>query len=227
MIQACLTLVKRAIRRARPGGRALARSDRGAVAMEFVIIMPIMLLVLLGFSEVYMYMRAVSIVEHTAFTLADSIGQMPEVINDPSTSSKYNLGAIWSAATVLATPNQLQAQGGVIVTSICDKGTQCGASLPAPESMASGTPEENWQQSAPFNDNTLMKTKETAASLLPSTWPFRTGDSAVVVEVFYKYTPFTMSAVFWTQAPGTQLIYERVYVRPRSGLALPLVASSS
>ena len=64
----------------------LLRSDRGSVAIEFVIIVPLMLLVLLGFTEMYMYMRAVSIVEHTAFTLADSIGQMQSVIDDTSTT---------------------------------------------------------------------------------------------------------------------------------------------
>jgi hypothetical protein len=35
-----------------------------------------------------------------------------------------------------------------------------------------------------------------------------------------------MTAPFWTNAPGTQTIYERVYVRPRSGAPLYLDPAS-
>ncbi|MFM0349850.1 TadE/TadG family type IV pilus assembly protein [Paraburkholderia sp. RL17-347-BIC-D] len=215
----------------RRGLHTLLRSDRGSVTIEFVIIVPLMLLVMLGFSEIYMYMRAVSLVEHTAFTLADSLGQMSAVINDPTTSSSNSLGSIWSAATQIAAPNTLQAKGGVYITSICDQTipgcTPANAANPpfqSSPSMAAGTPLKLWQQSAPWTLSG-MKSKETNGNLLPATWPFRNGDSAIVVEVFYSYTPFSITMPFWTNAPGTQTIYERVYVRPRMGKALPLVAS--
>jgi Flp pilus assembly protein TadG len=216
----------------RTGLRSLLHSDRGSVAVEFVIIVPLMLLVMLGFSEMYMYMRTVSQVEHTAFTLADSLGQMTQVINDPTTSSSNSLGSIWNAATRIASPTSLQTNGGVIITSICDSSIGCTSSTPsiAPNepsapTMAAGTPLKFWQQSAPWTLSG-MQTKEATGSLLPSTWPFRNGDSALVVEVFYKYTPFSMTLPFWTSAPGTQTIYERVYVRPRSGKPLLLVPLS-
>ncbi|MFL9963027.1 TadE/TadG family type IV pilus assembly protein [Paraburkholderia sediminicola] len=212
-------------RRPRARWRALLRSDRGSVTVEFVIIVPLMLLIMLGFSEIYMYMRAVSLVEHTAFTLADSLGQMSSVVNDPTTSSSNSLGSIWSAANLIAAPNSLQTKGGVYITSICDQQIGCDpANPPNPPSMAAGTPQQYWQQSAPWTLSG-MKSRETAGNLLPATWPFRNGDSAIVVEVFYSYTPFSMTMPFWTNAPGTQLIYERVYVRPRMGKPLPLVAS--
>jgi Flp pilus assembly protein TadG len=215
----------------RMGIRALLRSDRGSVTVEFVIIVPLMLLTMLGFSEVYMYMRTVSLVEHAAFTLADSLGQMDSVVNDPTTSSSNSLGSIWAAANLVAAPNNLQAKGGVYITSICDQAAGCSAANPAappiqpnPPTMAAGTPLKFWQQSAPWTLSS-MKSQETTGNLLPATWPFRNGDSAIVVEVFYSYTPFSMTLPFWTNAPGTQTIYERVYVRPRMGSPLPLVAS--
>ena len=207
-------------------GRSLARSDRGAVALEFVLVMPLMLLLMLGFTEMYLYMRTVSIVEHTAFTLADSIGQMPEAIDSSATTSTYDLGTLWSAATVLAAPVNLKAQGGVIISSVCDQvTTPCGVSAPVAQSMASGTPKVYWQRSAPWTQ-TNMVSQETPGNVLPTTFPFRNGDSVVVVEVFYTFTPFAMTSAFWANAPGTQTIYERVYVRPRSGLVLPIVAAS-
>jgi Flp pilus assembly protein TadG len=205
--------------------RRLFRSSRGSVSVEIVIIVPLMMLVLLGFSEMYMYMRTVSIIEHTAFTLADSIGQMPQVINDNSTSNADNLGSIWSAATLLAAPNNLQSAGGVIVTSICDRTTTpCGATAPTPQSMAAGTPEIYWQAKAPWTASG-MTSRVTSSSVLPTTWPFRNGDSAIVVEIFLSFNPFTMTRAFWPDAPGTQTIYQRIYVRPRFTQALALVAA--
>ncbi|MGI4985528.1 MAG: TadE/TadG family type IV pilus assembly protein [Janthinobacterium lividum] len=209
----------------RPALRDLLRSNRGSVAVELAIIVPLILLIMIGFGEMYLYMRAVSSVEHTAFTLADSISQMTEVIDDSTTTNPNNLGSIWSAAALLAAPSTLEAGGGVIVTSICDKTTTpCGTAAATSGSMVAGTPEIYWQESATWTGSG-MTTQETSTSMLPTTWPFRNGDSAIVVEVFYTFTPFSLVKGLWAAAPGTQTIYRRVYVRPRNGVALPLVSS--
>ncbi|MGI4858572.1 MAG: TadE/TadG family type IV pilus assembly protein [Janthinobacterium lividum] len=206
--------------------RRLLRTDRGSVSVELALITPLIMLIMLGFSEMYLYMRAVSSVEHTAFTLADSIGQMSEVINDQTTTSPNNLGAIWSAAALIAAPSKLQSSGGVVVTSICDATTvPCGTAAAQSTSLtALGTPQIYWQAQAPWNAKGAG-TKETTLSLLPTSWPFRSGDSAIVVEVFYVFDPFSLTRGLWTAAPGTQTIYRRVYVRQRSGGTLALVAS--
>lgn len=206
--------------------RGLVRSDRGSVTIEFVIIVPLMLLVLLGFTEMYLYMRAVSIVERTAFTLADSIGQLPQVINDQSTSNANNLGALWSAAALLAAPNDLKANGGVIITSVCDsKTTPCGGATPALSPPTKSTPAIWWSARASWMAGNTNPTQVVAANILPTGWPFYNGDSATVIEVFYSYNPFAMTSVFWTSAPGAQTIYRRVYIRQRSGQPLALAAA--
>jgi len=199
----------------------MMRSNRGSVAIEVVIIVPLILFTLIGFNEMYMYMRAVSLVEHTAFTLADSIGQMAQVIDDESTSSGNNLGSLWQAATFLSAPNALQAQGGVIITSVCEQTTSCIKVPRVSQSLTTGQPVILWQAQAPWTMSS-MQTQVTTTNILPASWPFRTGDSAVVVEVFYSYNPFPITSNFWANAPGVQTIYERVYVTPRLDKALPL-----
>jgi Flp pilus assembly protein TadG len=198
-----------------PSRRLRTRGQRGSVSIEVVLIVPMMLFALLGFFEMYTYMRAVSLVEHTAFTLADSIGQMTQVINETTTADANSLGSIWSAAALIGQPNAMTANGGVIITSICDQTTTpCGTTPPASQSMANGTPMIYWTQKAPWTQSG-MTSLENSTNVLPSTWPFRNGDSAIVVEVFYRFTPFAMTSAFWKGAPGSTILYRRVYVRPR------------
>ncbi|WP_277183720.1 TadE/TadG family type IV pilus assembly protein [Caballeronia sp. BR00000012568055] len=201
------------------------RSQRGAAAIEFVLVVPLMMLVLLGFTELYMYMRTVSNLERTAFTLADSIGQMQTVIDTTATDNSNNLGAIWAAAAILAAPSTLSTKGGVVITSVCDASTSCTTPIATPaQSAGAGTPMITWQRKAPWN-TAAMATQETASNILPSTWPFRSGDTAIVVEVFYTYNPFAMTSAFWKNPPGQMTIYERVYVRQRDGQPLLIKAS--
>ncbi|KQR81828.1 hypothetical protein ASG35_04075 [Burkholderia sp. Leaf177] len=205
--------------------RRFFRADGGSVAIETVLIAPLMLLLLLGFTEIYLYMRAVSIVERTAFTLANSVGQMTQVINDQSTSNASNLGAVWQAASVIAAPVDLQANGGVILTSICDTTSSCGANVVQMIPPTKGSPTIAWTQKASWMGKNAPSSRISSSTLLPTGWPFYGGDSATAVEVFYTYTPFAMTAPFWSDAPLTQTIYKVVYVRQRSGLPLKLATS--
>ncbi|WP_250515394.1 TadE/TadG family type IV pilus assembly protein [Caballeronia sp. INDeC2] len=217
-------------RRTRRLAKRLMRSERGSVAIEFVIVVPIMLLILLGFTELYLYMRAVSLVEHTAFTLADSIGQMSNVIDDGSSQNNAananSLTSIWAAAVTLASPNQLNGNGGVIVTAICDQAVNCGCQSVLNPTQDPGTATILWA-AKPSWQPSGMKSTITSTNAIPTNWPFRYGDSAIAVEVFYNYTPFALTSAFWSKAPVATTIYERVYVRPRNGQALALTNPSA
>ncbi|WP_245932840.1 TadE/TadG family type IV pilus assembly protein [Caballeronia novacaledonica] len=209
----------------------LARSESGVSAIEFALIVPIMLLMMLGFTELYLYMRAKSLVEHTAFTLADTIGQMSQVIDDQSGITQANtLASIWAAAIQLGTPNDLKKNGGVIVTSICETNSTCNGLTYVNSTQAQwrlmGTPKVLWTRK-PLWQPSGMASSVSSTNPLPTNWPFRQGDAAVAVEVFYKYTPFSMTAPFWQNAPGAVTFHERVFVRPRNGQALTIQSPST
>ncbi|BAO88447.1 TadE/TadG family type IV pilus assembly protein [Caballeronia cordobensis] len=204
----------------------LLRSERGSVSIEFVIIVPMMLLVMLGFTELYMYMRAASAVDRTAFTLANSIGQMSTVIADATDTTDANsYGSLWQDAALLAAPYQIKANGMVYVTSVCDTPTSgtCKLMNASSNLMSPGTAGMLWTASTSAwanSKNSLMTSRVSSTNPLPSTWPFRIGDSAIVVEVFLAYNPFTMTSKLMSGMPGEQILYRRVYVRPRSGQPL-------
>jgi Flp pilus assembly protein TadG len=194
---------------------SLLRSDSGSVAVEIVIIVPLMMFLLLGFSAFYLYLRTQSAIEHTAFTLADTLGQMTSISSSNSATAPDSLGYLWNAATVLAAPYTIQTKGAVFITSVCDMSSGSCASN-NPPSMNAGRPGVLWRAHAPWNTGNLQS-QVSSASPLPSTWPFRDSDSALIVEVYYSYDAFALVRGLWPGAPGVQTFYERIYVRPRNG----------
>jgi hypothetical protein len=142
-----------------------------------------------------MYMRTVSALEHTAFTLADSLGQTTQLINTNATTDSNDLGSIWNAATLLSAPNSLNQGVASSLLRYANLTSSCGGRDPPP-TMAAGVPQIWWQASAPWNGSG-MTTRVTSGNILPATWPFRNGDSAIVVEVFYTFNPFAMTAGLW------------------------------
>jgi Flp pilus assembly protein TadG len=205
------------------------RRSRGAAALEVIIIVPVMVFMLFGFTEVYLYLRAVSMVEHSAFALANSLGQMQNVIDESGSSNANNLGSLWADANWLASPDTLTSNGNVIVTSICDKsssGNNCGWNVIGTQSLSKGMPTICWQAEA--NSTSGMNSQVTTSSVLPSTWPFYQGDAALVIEVFYRYNPFPLVSAFWPGAPGSTVLYRRVYTRQRvmNWTSMPLMNTS-
>ncbi len=127
--------------------------------------------------------------EHTAFTLADSIGQMPQVIEDNSTSSANSLGSIWKAARRCLL-NQTPCRRAAASSShrFAMRRLPVSMRFHRPPAMSKGNPQILWQRSAPWNGGG-MNTRVTLSNIVPPTWPFRSGDSAIVVRVFLSFKP--------------------------------------
>ncbi|MFM0557324.1 pilus assembly protein [Paraburkholderia sediminicola] len=193
----------------------LLSSDCGVVSIELVLIIPMLALLLVAFDETYMFIRTRYAIEHTAYALANSVGQYSTVVDSSSTTSSNTLGSIWKVATAVAAPVKLQSSGAVIITSICDAtSVPCGAAPAESAPTGVGKPRIWWQRSAPWSAAGLTSQVSSSAPL-PSAFPFANGDAAFVVEVYYTFDPFAMLRGFWPGAPGAQQLYERFYARPR------------
>lgn len=217
MIRAFIRACQRRVTRL-PVRRAW-RSDHGVAGIEMAIILPLAMLVMLGFTELYMYLRTVSAAERVAFTLADTIGQKSSINDVNSTSSADNIGTYWYAANVISRPLDFANRGEVIVSMVCDTASNNCANPDAKGSIGSaGAAALMWQRrTAVAGGNSPNQDSRLQSGLLPTNWPYFSGDSMIAVEVFYRFNPYLMTGAFWSNAPGTIIVYQVVYARPRNG----------
>jgi Flp pilus assembly pilin Flp len=175
-------------------------SQRGVAAIEFALITPIFLLLLLAMVEVYAYFRTISIIDRVDYSLGNLIAQKSLLIDDATGTDSNDLGVFWTVTPMLATPLDMKSNGTVIVSEIKDAG--------------SAKPTISWQRS-PTSWGQGDLSQLTAAQPLPSGLSFNASDSVVVVEVFYHFSPFNALQTFWTAAPKSMTLYRRMYFRTR------------
>ncbi|CAH2781562.1 MAG: hypothetical protein CPDRYMAC_1693 [uncultured Paraburkholderia sp.] len=185
------------------------QSDHGVAGIETAVIVPLALLIMLGFTELYLYLRTVSAAERVAFTLADTIGQKASIVDVNTTASANNIGTYWYATTAISQPLDFQSHGEVIITSICDTVSDNCHDPQAIGSVGStGTLALLWQRRSPNNGaNSPNQNSRLPAGLKPGAWPFFSGDSMIAVEVFYQFNPYLMTSAFWADAPGVVTVY--------------------
>lgn len=191
------------------GRHALNRiinDHRGVAGIEAAIVIPIMCLILLGFYETYAYVRAVALLERAAFSVADMMArQQSALIDCNTTDNALNLAVYMAAADKIVYPLSLSANGEVILS---------GVDAPA------GTAVVRWQRHSSFTiaaSSILGEEGENAtlpdAGLTPST---TTGDTLLVAEIFYSYSPFAMSRGFMPSLPATVTISRQAYFHART-----------
>lgn len=141
----------------------LARDRRGGAVVEFALILPFMLLLVLGAVEVISVIEAQRRVSHVAYAIADLVAQ-------ERTISATELNDIFVGGKLLMTPLSATPLG------------QRVASFPADHTgVLSATPD--WSQEAP--------TKYAGSQgLTPPSGTTGADQSVIVADVSYTYTPF-------------------------------------
>lgn len=180
--------------------RRLARDARGAVAVEFALIAPVLLLMLLGAVEIT---RAVSIdsrLTSISSTIADLVArdQLDEK-NNPRGLTAEDITAIYDIAELMMSPFDT-SQLRISIVPI-RAGMSAGIVKPVVYSKAEDRPAYNGGavharcEAYPLPDNFLKE-----------------GDTLIVVEVSYDFSPLFGSAII-----GSKTWTEKAFASPRGG----------
>jgi Flp pilus assembly protein TadG len=167
--------------RFRSGGclAAFARARRGAAAVEFAILVPVLLLLYLGGYEVT---QALS----TYRKLTDTTTEIANIVSQYAGLSSANLTSIFSASTQIMTPHSA-ASLTIVLSEI--------------STDASSNPTVTWSQA--YNGATPLTAG--AAVKLPAGLAMA-NTSYVLVQTTYLYTP-TIGAAYVRPIPMQNSIY--------------------
>lgn len=189
---------------------------QGTVSVEVALLFPVAILVLVGFAEMYFYVRTVAIVERVAATVADTVSKRASLSDCQDQTSSSYLGAHMWVAETTAQPLDLAANGQVIVSAVAD---------------VNGTSRIVWQRRSAFTQNQVSTVgSEGGTPTLPSGLTVKATagssiDVLVVAEVFYSFKPFAGTRSFLPDLPTQVSVSRRAFARARAGSldSLPLV----
>lgn len=178
--------------RLRAAVKRFGRSRRGALLPEFALAMPILVLLSLGGLEVSRYVLLHQKLDRVAATLGDLTAQA-------ETLTVQEMDNLFEAVGYVIRPFEMGANGTVIVTAISASG--------------GGAPEVSWQRSGGGSyPATSAFGAAGGVATLPTGFVVRDGESLVVAEVFYSYTPWVAGGV-----TAASELYTRALFRPRFG----------
>ncbi len=166
----------------------LLRCRRGGVLIEFGLITPILIFVLLNGFEMARYLILNQKLQRTAMSVADLAAR-----DDVLDANDFN--NLFAAGTEVFRPFELLTDGRVILSSINEDG--------------GGNPQVAWQRET----GTLLSTSqigfEGGAATLDEPALIGDGQTLIVAEVFYEFEPLIGGI------PGARQVYHRAFYRPR------------
>ena len=173
--------------------RKWAGCEDGVAALEFALVAPFLIFLLLGGFDLSRFLLVQQKVEKTVFTLADLTAQ-----SDPKAG--VGMSNVFAAVNEIMSPYSLNTGGYAIVTSVTK------------DAPATAKPKVRWQCTS---GNTPKDSKVGAVGQnanLPEDYLIDDKDNLVVAEVYYSF-----STVFATAFIPPRTIYRSAMFRPRLG----------
>lgn len=170
-------------------------SDSGAALIEFAIVTPVILAILLGAFELGNYIYAVN-----------KVGRLTASVNDITGRNQMKdceLQSLLDSSQTFVEPFDFAAHGTIIVTGVADINDGDG-------------PRVKWRKSA-YGASTSKIGAIGGPPLLPAGFTISPGDSAVFVEVYYNYDTIFRALDF-----NTKEIYRMIVTKPRLGQMVSL-----
>lgn len=190
-------------------GKVMVNDRRASVALEVALLFPIAVILLVGFTELYFYVRTVAIVERVTGSVADMVAKRVSLMDCGWTTSSAFLGTHLMAAETMAQPLTLSTNGMVVVSGITDPGAGTTVSWQRRSSYALSkvTSVVGSQGGAPVLPPGLT-VKQTAGTQ---------ADTLVVAELAYRFQPFAGIRSLLPGLPGEVTIRRQAYARGRWG----------
>lgn len=180
--------VSRWMRRA----RGLRRCAAGNVAVEFALALPVLMMLMLGSAELARFVILHQKVDRVAVTMSDLVARA-------ETISESEMDDIFIAAGEVAEPFDLGSLGLVIVSSVVNPDGN-GATIA-------------WQRSGggAYSASSQVGV-EGGSATLPAEFDVREGETVIISEVYFDFTPFLSEMIV-----EPQTLYRRAHHRPRLG----------
>jgi Flp pilus assembly protein TadG len=174
--------------------RRFIEGEQGVTAIEFALVLPVMLLILLGCFEVPRFVMIYQKIARTSSGVADLVAQADEPI------TKRQMADIYTAGKIMMQPYDVVANGRIYVSSI-NNPNGAGVTL-------------TWQTNNSGSVTTVSKlggqgTNPTGK--LPATLVPASNEEVLAAEVFFNYQPIFSTLIY----QGSQL-YMVAYTRPRN-----------
>lgn len=186
---------------------------RGVAALEAVVILPLMIFIIIGGMELYLYTRVIAVMDRVAFTLANSISIQTSVTGSGDCKSPNQLCTYGTIMPTLLTP--LAAQNAAVIISVHASNRPSSGAPTAWTNI--GPLNHGWTRTVHQGGNVGAPTSRISASSLPAAIisnNVRTADTVIAVEIFYEYKPFAISSGFFKLLFNTQQ-YSHALIRPR------------
>ncbi len=169
------------------------RDRCGSVAAEFAMALPVLVLIALAGVDIARFALLYQKLGRTAGTIADLVAQA-------ETLSESELAQLFMASAPVMAPFALDERGVVIISSVAASGEQ--------------PPRVLWQRhgAGQLGGISSILGAETAVASLPQGFLLRPGESVVVGEVFYDFSPLFMGVLIHDRR-----LYQRAMFRPRFG----------
>ena len=179
---------------------------RGMVAAEFALLVPFILLLLLGTTDLVTWMRTSLQVTRAASEVGQIIGQYTQLHEADFTSTFYPIAQNITGSTVVQCGPGTAANGNVVISGI---------------TTASGTSTVSWQRGGTCIASQIGQQGKTAT--LPAGYVPPNGAAIVVVEVWATQSAFVLSkAQAFMNGSGPSTIRSYAIVTTRNGV-LPAV----
>jgi len=172
---------------------ALKRNSKGSILIETALIVPAIMVLATGGFEVTRFALCYQKVNRIAVSMADLVSQAKTV-------NESDIAGLFDAVAHIGAPFDVTTNADVIITSVSpDSGT--------------GVPTVNWQRTGGGNYTATSKIGTSGGTAtLPSGFTLTPGDTVIIAEAFYNYSP----AIFDDVVKPT-VLYNVAYFRPRLG----------